>query len=112
MDITEYLKIAGALGLGGLLAKVIDKILSLRRDDVETEDAINAMAIRQLKQQMEQMAAQIERYEKLERMYEELKEKYNDVIVENTELKMRITQLEKAAIPDIPPGNPKAGLGA
>jgi predicted nuclease with TOPRIM domain len=59
---------------------------------------------------MEQMAAQIARYEKLERMYEELQEKYNAVIVENTNLKMRITQLERAATPD-ESRNFRAGLG-
>jgi uncharacterized protein (DUF3084 family) len=110
MDAFEYLKMAAALGAGGLLAKLLDKFLRWRRDDVETEDAINNMAIRQLQAQMEQMSQQVARYESLVARYEKLeikfntlqdehnnlKSEHNKVVLENTELKLRITQLEEA----------------
>jgi regulator of replication initiation timing len=99
MDLLEYIKIAGALGAGGLFAKLLDKILRHRNDEVDAEDTINAMAIRQLQQQMAQMAQQVARYEALEKKFNDLREKYNQVILENTQLKMRITELEKAQQP-------------
>lgn len=106
MDWLEILTITGILGTGGGLAKLFEWILRRRRNEVDTEDAINAMAIRQLQAQMEQMSQQVTQYEKLAARYEELERKfnelqaqYNEVILENTKLKVRITQLEKAQKP-------------